>query len=239
MLVNWDKVLQKEFYNRDPVIVAKELLGKVLVRETSDGVTAGIIVETEAYLSQNDPANHAFRGKTNRNKSMFGPPGHAYVYRIHRVCCLNVVTEPENVPSAVLIRALMPICGVELMARRLGRLDPSPTTGPGKLCKAMAIDLGLDGWDLTLGEQLWLAESDGAAKFTDGDISVTARIGVTSAKDLPLRFFLNREPFVNFVSHLSLRGRSRPSISHKCSPTPSYTSSGEDFSGQPLRLKDS
>ena len=202
----WGKVLQREFYNRDPVTVAKELLGKVLVRETPEGVTAGVIVETEAYLAQGDPANHAFRGMTDRNKSMFGPPGCAYVYRIHQVCCLNAVTEPEGVPSAVLIRALMPIEGIELMRERLGRFDLFPATGPGKLCKAMAIDLSLDGWDLTLGERLWVAE-DEPVKFAESDIAVTARIGVTAAKELPLRFFLRRQPFVNFVSHLGSRVR--------------------------------
>jgi len=205
--VGWDKVLQREFYNRDPITVAKELLGKVLVRETPEGITAGVIVETEAYLAQGDPANHAFRGMTSRNKSMFGPPGLAYVYRIHQVCCLNAVTEPEGVPSAVLIRALMPIEGLELMRERLGRFDSLPTTGPGKLCKAMAIDLSLDGWDLTFGERLWVAESDELVEFSESDINVTTRIGVTAAKELPLRFFLRRQPFVNFVSHLGGRVR--------------------------------
>jgi DNA-3-methyladenine glycosylase len=205
--VSWGKVLQREFYNRDPITVAKELLGKVLVRETPEGVTAGVIVETEAYLAQVDPANHAFRGMTSRNKSMFGPPGHAYVYRIHQVCCLNVVTEPEGVPSAVLIRALMPIEGIEMMRERLGRFDSLPTTGPGKLCKAMAIDLSLDGWDLTLGEQLWVVEGNEPVEFAESDIAVTTRIGVTAAKDLPLRFFLKRQPFVNFVSHRGDRRR--------------------------------
>jgi len=205
--VSWGKVLQREFYNRDPITVAKELLGKVLVRETPEGVTAGVVVETEAYLAQGDPANHAFRGMTSRNKSMFGPPGHAYVYRIHQVCCLNVVTEPEGVPSAVLIRALMPIEGIEMMRERLGRFDSLPTTGPGKLCKAMAIDLSLDGWDLTLGEQLWVVEGNEPVEFAESDIAVTTRIGVTAAKDLPLRFFLKRQPFVNFVSHRGDRRR--------------------------------
>ena len=205
--MSWGKVLQREFYNRDPITVAKELLGKVLVRETPEGVTAGVIVETEAYLAQGDPANHAFRGVTSRNKSMFGPPGHAYVYRIHQVCCLNVVTEPEGVPSAVLIRALMPIEGIEMMRERLGRFDSLPTTGPGKLCKAMAIDLSLDGWDLTLGEQLWVVEGNEPVEFAESDIAVTTRIGVTAAKDLPLRFFLKRQPFVNFVSHRGDRRR--------------------------------
>lgn len=205
--MSWGKALQREFYNRDPITVAKELLGKVLVRETPEGVTAGVIVETEAYLAQGDPANHAFRGMTSRNKSMFGPPGHAYVYRIHQVCCLNVVTEPEGVPSAVLIRALMPIEGIEMMRERLGRFDSLPTTGPGKLCKAMAIDLSLDGWDLTLGEQLWVVEDNEPVEFAESDIAVTTRIGVTAAKDLPLRFFLKRQPFVNFVSHRGDRRR--------------------------------
>lgn len=198
--MNWDKVLQRDFYNRDPVSVARELIGKILVRETNEGITAGIIVETEAYLAQNDPANHAFYGKTNRNKSMFGPAGHAYVYRIHQVCCLNAVTEPENFPSAVLIRALMPVEGIELMRQRLRRDEPLPATGPGKLCKAMAIDLSLDGWDLTLGEQLWIAEMNEPFEINEANIAVTGRIGVTAAKDLPLRFFLNLQPFVNFVS---------------------------------------
>ncbi len=196
----WGKVLQRDFYYRDPVTVAKDLLGKVLVRETSEGITAGVIVEAEAYLAQNDPANHAFKGKTNRNKSMFGPPGHAYVYRIHQVYCLNAVTEPENVPSAVLIRALMPVEGVELMRKRLGRSDILPTSGPGKLCRAMAIDLSLDGWDLTLGKKLWVAEMNEPLEIDGDDIAVTGRVGVTAAKDLPLRFFLRLQPFVNFVS---------------------------------------
>ncbi len=199
--MRWGKVLPRPFYERDPVTVAKELLGKVLVRETEEGLTAGQIVETEAYLAQNDPANHAYRGKTRRNQSMFGPPGHAYVYRIHQAYCLNVVTEPENVPSAVLLRALMPLEGLPLMQRRLGRADPKPATGPGRLCRAMAIDLRLDGWDLTLGEGLWIAEATEPLSFGEQDMAITPRIGVTAAQELPLRFYLKRLPFVSFVSH--------------------------------------
>ncbi len=194
------KVLSRAFYDREPVTVARDLLGKVLVRETNDGITAGVIVETEAYLACDDPANHAFRGKTERNKSMFGPPGHAYVYRIHQVHCLNTVTEPEGIASAVLIRALMPTEGVALMNQRLGRGDPLPTTGPGKLCKAMAIDRALDGWDLTVGEQLWVAEPNEPVFITDDSIAVTPRVGVTEAKELPLRFYLRRQPFIAFAS---------------------------------------
>jgi DNA-3-methyladenine glycosylase len=201
--------LSRSFYDRNPVVVAKELLGKLLVRETDEGITAGFIVETEAYLAHDDPANHAYRGKTNRNKSMFGPPGHAYVYRLHQVCCLNAVTEPEGVPSAVLIRALMPTEGLALMRNRLGRDDPLPATGPGKLCRAMAIDLRLDGWDLTKGERLWIAMPDEPISVTEVDIAVTPRIGVTAAKELPLRFYLRQTPFCDFVSHRRSNERRR------------------------------
>lgn len=194
-------VLKRAFYDRNPVAVAKDLLGKVLIRETKEGITAGVIVEAEAYLACDDPANHAFKGKTNRNRSLFGPPGYTYVYRIHRVHCLNAVTEPEGVPSAVLIRALMPLIGLELMRHRLKRDDPKPMTGPGKLCKAMAIDLSLDGWDLTRGKVLWVVEPKELLTITERDIAVTPRIGISVAKEFPLRFFLRLPPFVHFVSH--------------------------------------
>src|SRR2546430_5517537 len=112
------KALPQEFYLREPVVVARELLGKRLVSETSAGVCGGRIVEVEAYLSRRDPACHASRGMTNRNAAMFGPAGHAYVYMIHSRWCLNAVTEPQGVPSAILIRAIEPLDGVELMHQR-------------------------------------------------------------------------------------------------------------------------
>src|SRR2546423_4509899 len=111
--------LPREFYLRNPVTVARELIGKRLVRETSAGVSGGRIVEVEAYLSQRDPACHASRGMTNRNAAMFGPPGHAYIYMIHSRWCLNAVTEPAGVPSAILIRPVEPLEGVQLMHQRL------------------------------------------------------------------------------------------------------------------------
>ncbi len=178
--------LPPDFYNRDSITVARELLGKVLVRRTPDGLCAGRIVETEAYLGKNDAASHAYRGRTNRNAAMFGPPGRAYVYSVHQVFCVNAVTEPEG--TAVLIRAIEPLAGTELMAERRGRVRGCDLTrGPGKLCQALAIDRKLDGWDLTRGSRLWIADHPGARGVTIGN---SPRIGLSKAKDLLLRFFI-------------------------------------------------
>ena len=140
--------LERAFYDRDPRQVARDLLGTRLVRAVGRQVTAGTIVEVEAYLSCGDSACHASRGRTPRNAAMFGPPGHAYVYSIHARYCLNVVTQAEGIPSAVLIRAVEPLEGLALIGRRRAgakRLDW--TRGPARLCEAMAIDRALDGWD--------------------------------------------------------------------------------------------
>jgi DNA-3-methyladenine glycosylase len=192
-----DTPLPRSFYDRDPIAVAQALLGKLLLRRTAAGLTGGRIVETEAYLAQHDPACHAARGRTRKNASMFGPPGHAYVYPIHARYCFNVVTEPEEVASAVLIRAIEPLAGLALMQQRRGRgALRELANGPAKLCEALAIDRQLDGWDLTLGRQLWIAEDDAAAPPASSIVQ-SPRIGVTSAHDLPLRFFLRDSPFVS------------------------------------------
>jgi len=189
--------LPRSFYDRPVEVVARELIGKRLFRETADGLTGGRIVEVEAYLSAGDSACHAARGETRRNASMFGPPGRAYVYAIHSRWCLNAVTEPERTPSAVLIRAIEPLEGVEFMATRRGTdklLDLA--RGPGRLCEALDVRRELDGWDLTLGEQLWIAR-DTRCRVPDEGIVVTPRIGVTSAHELPLRFCLSGSRFVS------------------------------------------
>jgi DNA-3-methyladenine glycosylase len=189
-------VLPRKFYDRDVVTVAKALLGKLLIRESDEGATLGRIVEAEAYLAQEDSASHSACGKTRRNASMFGPPGHAYVYTIHSRFCLNAVTEPEEVASAVLIRAVEPLDGLTLMQRRR-RCDVvrDLARGPGRLCEAFAIDRSLDGWDLTVGERLWVAEDK--ASGMPMEIVVTRRVGVTSAHELPLRFFVAGSRFVS------------------------------------------
>jgi len=198
--------LPRVFYDRDVVVVARELLDQSLVRVAAEGLVAGRIVEVEAYLAQNDPANHAHRGQTQRNASMFGPPGHAYVYAIHSRWCLNAVTEPAGVPSAVLIRAVEPLAGLELMQQRrsarterrenaVGGSVRDLARGPARLCEAFAIDRSLDGWDLTRGEQLWIAAAD--TGIDAAEIEVSKRVGVTSACDKLLRFFVAGSVFVS------------------------------------------
>jgi len=178
--------LPRTFYDRDPIGVARALLGKHLVHESEGVERIGRIVEVEAYLGPHDLAAHSARGLTERTKTMFGPPGHAYVYLIYGMYyCMNVVTQPEGVASAVLLRALEPVRNVE------GR-----TQGPGLLCKAMHIDKHLNGHDL-LSDDFYLTGSGAAADFT---IIKRPRIGVDYAgpwaKKL-LRFYVQGNPFVS------------------------------------------
>jgi DNA-3-methyladenine glycosylase len=185
------------FYAREPVAVARDLLGKLLVRATRQGIASGVIVEVEAYLAEVDSACHAYRGRTPRNAVMFGPPGRLYVYSIHSRYCLNAVTETRGVGSAVLIRALEPRAGIAAMQARRNReslLDL--TRGPARLCEAMDVDRRLDGWNLTLGKRIWIA-ADAAAPHPAFRIARSPRIGVTSAHDAALRFFIDGSRFVS------------------------------------------
>jgi DNA-3-methyladenine glycosylase len=186
------------FFLRDTAHVARDLIGALLVRASPDGVTAGRIVETEAYLAQNDAACHASSGKrTRRNESMFGAAGIAYVYMIHSRWCFNVVTQPVGVPSAVLIRALEPVEGEALMAERRGLENPLELArGPAKLCLAMAIDKSHDGHDLTAGRELWL-EADKHPPTSGWPIVSSGRVGISAACELPLRFFVPGNRFVS------------------------------------------
>ena len=192
--------LPRSFYARDPVTVAKELLNTCLLRRTPEGVTGGRVVETEAYLAKADSACHAARGPTPRNRVMYGRPGLLYVYAIHSRFCLNVVTESKGVPSAVLIRAIEPLRGVGLMETRRGTRDLSRLArGPARLCEALSVDRSLDGWDLTKARRIWIeAGSRGAGDLAVGNSS---RIGVTSAHDLPLRFFVDGSRYVSGPRH--------------------------------------
>jgi DNA-3-methyladenine glycosylase len=189
--------LPREFYDRHAADVARDLLGKVLIRKTAEGSVGGRILETEAYLAADDSACHAARGKTRKNASMFGPPGHAYVYPIHSRYCFNVVTEPVGVASAVLVRAVEPLAGLTLMQTRRGRdILREIASGPAKLCEAFEIDRRLDGWDLTLGRQLWIVD-DGVGPVPAASLGRSPRIGVTSAGHLPLRFYIRSHALVS------------------------------------------
>ena len=188
LLVPRKGILTADFYTRATVEVATGLLGKRLVSVQQGRLTAGWIVETEAYLPQDDSACHATRGKTPGNRTMFGDAGYAYVYPIHTRHCFNVVTQTANAGTAVLVRAIQPTCGIDTMMRRRSNARPVDLCrGPGRLCQAMAIDRVVDGHDLTQGKRLWIDDADSLTVEKE-QVKVTERIGVTSAEDLPLRF---------------------------------------------------
>jgi DNA-3-methyladenine glycosylase len=199
--------MKKGFYARDTATVAKELLGKMLVHETPEGTTKGMIVETEAYYGELDPASHAYQGKrTRRNEVMWGPPGHAYVYFTYGMhYMLNAVTGEENEASAVLIRAIEPLEGTEIMMKRRGlQLSRTPersekkgekknlTNGPGKLTQAFGIAKSENGVNITNSK---LRIEQGADKGFR--IVASQRIGISQGKSEKLRFCIANNPFVS------------------------------------------
>jgi DNA-3-methyladenine glycosylase len=178
----------------DTFQLARFLLGKMVVRRLDEGLAGGRIVETEAYVVD-DPAGHAYRGITQRNKALFLERGHAYVYLAYGVSfMLNVSGESAGVGGGVLIRAIEPTCGIAIMQRNRGleRLRDL-TRGPGRLCSALKIDRRLDGIDLCEAGPLWLG-SDGEAS---DQIGQSIRIGITRAADRQLRFYVRGNPFVS------------------------------------------
>lgn len=212
-----DRALPRQFYSRSTITVARALLGALLVHETAEGCVSGYIVETEAYL-QGDPASHAVLragGRwvakiTERNRPMFGPPGHAYVYFIYgNHYCLNVVTREEGVAEAVLIRAAEPAEGLELMRRRRGRparaanelggesaparADRNLTNGPGKLAQAFAIDIRHNDTDLTAG----LLRIEAARRVPASRILARPRIGIRVEPNRPWRFVVAGNPWLS------------------------------------------
>src|SRR5215831_10249711 len=179
------RLLPRSFFNRDPRVVARELLGKLVARRQGRKLLAGRIVEVEAYLGANDLAAHAAAGRTARNEVLFGPPGHAYVYFIYGVhYCLNVSCLPDGEAGGVLIRALEPVAGMDRMARARGLEDLNLesvrdlrklTSGPGRLSEALGITRPRD----------------------NGKVVVTPRIGIVKSAGLPLRYVLEENEFVS------------------------------------------
>jgi DNA-3-methyladenine glycosylase len=170
--------LSRDFFARDTLTVARELLGQRLVRLCNGGRLSGRIVEVEAYIGEEDQACHARCGRTERNAPMYGPPGHGYIYFVYGMhYCFNVVTEREGYPAAVLIRALEPLEGIEEMrVRRGGRSDAQLTSGPARLCQALGIDRRFDGADLCAPDALLFVEE--GAVVPDGAVVTGPRIGV-------------------------------------------------------------
>ena len=190
------KVLPREFYERDTIEVAHALLGKVLTHESKKGTASGRIVEVEAYLGKNDPGSHAYRRITPRNKLMFGQPGLAYVYFVYGNHFLfNAVTEEKGKAGAVLIRALEPLQGIELMwDRRKCRDMRMLTNGPGKLAQALGITKAENGSDLTKGPIKILNGREQKFKI----VSCT-RIGIKQGSEDLLRFYIAGNEFVSKV----------------------------------------
>lgn len=197
--------LSRDFFARDATIVARELLGKLLIRREGRKLLAGRVVEDEAYLGAVDPAAHTYNGRTARNAVMFGPPGHAYVYFIYgNSYCTNVSCMLEGHPEGVLLRALEPVFGLDMMAEARGlELNAQSrvsqlrliSSGPGRLSEALGITRARDnGKDFTSRQSdLWFAD-DG---YRPERIAVTARIGINKAVEEPLRFVIAGNPFVS------------------------------------------
>jgi DNA-3-methyladenine glycosylase len=193
------KPLPRSFYIRPTITVAKDLLGKYLVRRIQKKLLVGRIVEVEAYLGEKDPASHAYRGKTKRNEVMFEEGGHLYVYFTYGMhFCCNVVTEEAGKGRAVLLRAVEPIVGVEEMRKKRGfgsnRKDAwNLTNGPAKLCEAFGIQREMNGAGL-LGKELFLTEG---GEVPESKIGSSTRVGVKNGADKKWRFYVRGNPFVS------------------------------------------
>jgi DNA-3-methyladenine glycosylase len=186
--------LDRGFYSRNTLDVARELPGCVLVRRVGARVLSGRIVEVEAYRGRDDPASHSYRRATKRSSIMFGEAGHVYMFFSYgNHWCLNFTAEKEGDPGGVLIRALEPIEGVEEMMRNRGVSELQRlANGPGNLTQALEIDGGFNGEDLVTSKRLYVEEKEGAVP-----VKTSPRIGISKAKELPWRFFVDGSPFVS------------------------------------------
>lgn len=204
-MTNNAKLLRRAFFDRDPRTVARELLGKLIVRTEKEKKIGGRIVEVEAYLGEDDLAAHAAAGETQRNAVLWGPPGHAYVYFIYGVhYCLNISCMPAGKAGCVLIRALEPVSGLREMAKArnlrdlelIARSDfRKLTSGPGRLCEALGVTRERDnGKDMVSSKSDLQVMDDG---FGAAEIGVTPRIGITKSVEMPLRYLLQGSSFIS------------------------------------------
>jgi DNA-3-methyladenine glycosylase len=193
------KKLPRSFYIQPTITVAKQLLGKIFVRKIGDEILSGKIVEVEAYLGEKDPASHAYRGKTKRNELMFQTGGHLYVYFTYGMhFCANIVTEEADKGRAVLIRAVEPLTGIEIMKKNRKRVFTEHslinlTNGPAKFCQAFGIAREQNGTDL-LGDEIYLTDGVG---IPASKIVATTRIGIKTGTDKKWRFYIKGNPLVS------------------------------------------
>lgn len=193
--INFDRHLPKEFFLQKTEWVAKNIIGKVLVRKINGIFAAAMIVEAEAYLSELDSASHSAVGKTRRNEPMFGEGGQIYVYKIYGIhYCVNIVTESEGKGCAVLLRAGQPLLGINVFKTKRGEIPLEKLlAGPGNFAKAFSFDINDNGKSV-LTEELFLQDF---IHFSNDEIGVSERIGIVRAKELPLRFYLRGSKFVS------------------------------------------
>ncbi|MGI6712696.1 MAG: DNA-3-methyladenine glycosylase [Bacillota bacterium] len=184
-----------EFFVQETSYVAKQLLGKIMVYDSPQGKISGIIVEDEAYLGYNDPGSHSSRGKTKRNAVMFGPAGVSYIYQIYGIhFCYNVTTDAKEVPAAVLIRALQPLEGIDIMKKNRGKNNLNELcNGPAKLVQAMGIDVSLNGTSALEGPVNFY-ESDILGDFS---IVNTTRVGISQGADSLLRYYIKDNIYIS------------------------------------------
>ncbi len=192
-------MLRREFYQKPTLDVAKNLLGKKLVRQVAGKCLSIMIVETEAYIGGDDSACHASKGLTPRTEVMFGVAGHAYIYFVYGMhYMLNIVTEKPGFPAAILIRAGEPLENTEIMLNNRNGQARHIADGPARLCQAMAITKSLNGWDLTKGKQLWLEEH---LSVPNKQIVSRPRVGIDYAeardRQAPWRFYIRNNPHVS------------------------------------------
>jgi DNA-3-methyladenine glycosylase len=203
-------VLQKDFYRKNTITLAKDLLGTFLVHDSSEGTTIGRIVEVEAYLGADDPASHTYRGQTPRNRAMFGEPGHAYIYFTYGMYyCFNVTAAESGVGHGILVRAVEPVDGIEIMGRRrkssifnlqstIGETPAVLTNGPAKLVIAMGITKDLYGHDLTM-PPLYILSRDHFKEIEFQEVVTTTRVGIKEGRDKLLRFYIKGNRFVSKI----------------------------------------
>ncbi len=194
-------VLPHEFYEKDTVQVAKDLLGCYLIHTFNGEKAGGKIVETEAYLGDLDPASHSYKGINKRNATMFGPPGHAYIYLIYGIhYCFNIVTRPEGIGEAVLVRALEPTIGIPFMIKqRHTENSMLLCNGPAKLTQALRITKDLNGSDLVKGPLTILSQDTYEKKNQNRPIEIisSARIGISQGKEYPFRLYIKGSQFIS------------------------------------------